>query len=180
MTTAYSYLASRQNPNGTFTEQRNPVLKDELISTANVLISFNENDDYPKRHTVTVDNARKFIEDNLSSIDDSYALAICGYALSFKDTERSQEIYSKLVEKSKNKNGKIFWDDSVGTASYAIFVALRLEKRFDSAAISKWLAEQQRSLNGGFGSDVDTILAFHGNGDAILQRRLQSEVGTQQ
>jgi hypothetical protein len=165
MTAAFSYLASKQNTNGSFTEQRNPVLKDELISTANVLISFYENDDYAKRHMATVDRASQFIEDKLNSTDDSYALAICGYALSFRDEHRSLQIYNKLIEKSKNKKGKISWDDSVETASCAILMAMKLEKKFESAAILKGLADQQRSLNGGFGSAQTSTLAFQASSE---------------
>jgi hypothetical protein len=66
---------------------------------------------------------------------------------------------------SKNKNGKISWDDSVETASYAILMAMKLEKRFESAAILKWLAEQQSSLNGGFGSAYASTLAFQASSE---------------
>ncbi|WP_319508990.1 alpha-2-macroglobulin family protein [uncultured Methanolobus sp.] len=137
-------------------------------------------DEYGAANPVVMANAQKYLEDNLASQDDPYALAIGTLVLQKLNSPFADEALNDLLAISKQDEDGTYWgygdgnvpmpyeyggygfiapsSKNVETTAYATLAMI--EARNPTAISSlKWISAQRNS-NGGFSSTQDTVMAF--------------------
>lgn len=180
---AYSWLASKQAPNGSFPEVGKIVHADMqggasngLSLTAFTVISFLENDEAYAVHRNTVKKGLEYILRNLEGTRDLYALSLCGYALSLARNSYEDLAFNLLETRASTRDDTKWWSKQqvkdernpwhklpqsvdVEMTSYALLIYLRRNLISDSIPVLKWLI-QQRNKEGGFASTQVYTLAI--------------------
>ncbi len=137
-------------------------------------------DEYGSASPVVMANAQKYLEDNLGSQDDPYALAIGTLALQKLNSPFADEALNDLLAIAKQDDDGTYWgygdgavplpyehggysymapsSKNVETTAYATLAMIEAK---NPTAISslKWISAQRNS-NGGFSSTQDTVMAF--------------------
>lgn len=137
-------------------------------------------DEYDSASPVVMANAQKYLEDNLGSQDDPYALAIGTLALQKLNSPFADEALNDLLAIAKQDDDGTYWgygdgavplpyehggysymapsSKNVETTAYATLAMIEAK---NPTAISslKWMSAQRNS-NGGFSSTQDTVMAF--------------------
>jgi CD109 antigen len=145
--------------------------------TSYVTLALNE---YGSASPVVMANAQKYLEDNLASQDDPYALAIGTLVLQKLDSPFADKALNDLLAISKQDDDGTYWGYGDGAVpmpyedigySYLVpssknvettaYATLALIEAKNPIAISslKWISAQRNS-NGGFSSTQDTVMAF--------------------
>jgi len=137
-------------------------------------------DEYGAASPVVMANAQKYLEDNLASQDDPYALAIGTLVLQKLNSPFADEALNDLLAIAKQDDDGTYWgygdgnvpmpyeyggygfiapsSKNVETTAYATLAMI--EARNPTAISSlKWISAQRNS-NGGFSSTQDTVMAF--------------------
>ncbi|WP_094227054.1 alpha-2-macroglobulin family protein [Methanolobus psychrotolerans] len=181
---AADWIESHQQEDGSW-EQVGFVIHQDMMGgvsgtyamTAYVTLALHE---YGSASPVVIANAQKYLEDNLASQDDPYALAIGTLVLQKLNSPFADEALNDLLAIAKQDDAGTYWgygggnvelpydyggygfivpsSKNVETTAYA---TLALIEAKNPTAISslKWISAQ-RNANGGFSSTQDTVMAF--------------------
>ncbi|XP_053399009.1 CD109 antigen-like isoform X3 [Mercenaria mercenaria] len=188
---ALDWMISRQNSDGSFPEPGRVIHKDMqggsasgLGLTAFVLISLLENNDLggsiQQRINKAVTMATGYVESQLSTTSDDYALAISSYALRLAKSSHADAAYTKLNNDAIVKGGMRHWHKAqtstsshhywrpshsqanpidIEMTSYALLVQAAKQDFANGIPIMKWITSQRNS-NGGFASTQDTVIGL--------------------
>ncbi|AFV24188.1 A-macroglobulin like protein [Methanolobus psychrophilus R15] len=137
-------------------------------------------DDYGSANPVVMADARKYLEDNLATQKDPYALAIGTLALQKLDSPFADKALNNLLAISKQDDHGTYWgygdgpvpmpyehhgydfmvpsSKNVETTAYATLALIDARNPVASSSL-KWISAQRNS-NGGFSSTQDTVMAF--------------------
>ncbi|XP_061400997.1 CD109 antigen-like [Musca vetustissima] len=143
------FLKSKQLPTGEFQYTDylfHPAHQDRYGFTAFVLLPFLESSLSRRKYKAVIDKGVEFLVDNINNIDDNYALSLTALALQMSKNDYSNELLTKLQEKSLSEN------------AYAVMAFLE-SNSVDNINIMKWILEQ-RSKVGGFKTSQDTVVAL--------------------
>lgn len=124
--------------------------------------------------------AQQYLETNLASQDDPYALAIGTLALQKLDSSKADEALDKLLSMAKQDEDGTYWgydeapvsrpygydtygiivpsSKNVETTAYATLALIEAKDPTASSSL-KWITAQ-RNAQGGFSSTQDTVMAF--------------------
>ncbi|WP_342306268.1 alpha-2-macroglobulin family protein [Methanolobus sp. ZRKC5] len=181
---AADWIESHQQEDGSW-EQVGFVIHQDMMGglsgtyalTAYTTLALNE---YGSASPVVMANAQKYLEDNLGSQDDPYALAIGTLVLQKLNSSFADEALNDLLAIAKQDDDGTYWgygDGAVplpyehGDYSYmapssknvetTAYATLAMIEAKNPTAISslKWISAQRNS-NGGFSSTQDTVMAF--------------------
>ena len=114
-----------------------------------------------------------YLETELSTIEDTYTLAITTYALGVAGSDLAGEARRLLLDSAQSdENGALYWGaDADGTeierdrgalietTGYATLALLEQDDIVNAQLAAKWLAGQRNAL-GGFGSTQDTVVSL--------------------
>ncbi|MCL7411264.1 MAG: MG2 domain-containing protein [Methanosarcinaceae archaeon] len=135
--------------------------------------------EYGHASPVVMTDAQQYLEDNLDSQDDPYALAIGTLVLQKLNSPKADVALNKLLALSKEDENGMYWgydvvamplkeyggygyyppsSKNVETTAYATLALIEAKNPSASSAL-KWIAAQ-RNGNGGFSSTQDTVMAF--------------------
>ncbi len=125
--------------------------------------------------------AVRYLEGQLSTIDDAYGMAITAYALALADSPSARDAYDRLMGMAKEDDGSLYWGDeppvvplprpelgryiepnhsaAIETTGYATLALVENRDPINAARASRWLASQRNAF-GGFGSTQDTVVAL--------------------
>jgi CD109 antigen len=134
-------------------------------------------DEYGYATPEVMEGAQSYLEANLDSQDDPYALAVATLALQKLESERADEALAKLLDLAEEDEDGMYWgyDDvvfepyegygihpvsskNVETTAYATLALIEADDPQANSAL-EWIAAQRNS-NGGFSSTQDTVMAF--------------------
>jgi Large extracellular alpha-helical protein len=181
---AADWIESHQQEDGSW-EQVGFVIHQDMMGgvsgtyamTAYVTLAL---DEYGAASPVVMANAQKYLEDNLASQDDPYALAIGTLVLQKLNSPFADEALNDLLAIAKQDDTGTYWgygggnvelpydyggygfivpsSKNVETTAYATLAMIEAK---NPTAISslKWISAQRNS-NGGFSSTQDTVMAF--------------------
>ncbi|XP_053399007.1 CD109 antigen-like [Mercenaria mercenaria] len=189
---AIYWMVSRQNSNGSFPEPGRVIHKDMqgggsasgLGLTAFVLISLLENTDlggvFEQAIIKAVTMATGYVESQLSTTSDDYALAISSYALRLAKSSHADAAFTKLNNDAIVKGGMRHWHKAqtstsshhywrpshsqanpidIEMTSYALLVQAAKQDFGNGIPIMKWINSQRNSY-GGFASTQDTVIGL--------------------
>ncbi|XP_060581140.1 CD109 antigen-like isoform X3 [Ruditapes philippinarum] len=188
---AIDWMVSKQNADGSFPEPGRVIHKDMqggsasgLGLTAFVLISLLENNDLggsiQQRINNAVTKATGYVESQLSTTTDDYALAISSFALRLAKSSSADTAYAKLNNDAIVKDGMRHWHKAqtsssshnywrpshsqanpidIEMTSYALLVQAAKQDFGNGIPIMKWITSQRNS-NGGFASTQDTVIGL--------------------
>lgn len=175
---ALEFLKRHQNETGKFPEY-GPISYYNLQTessvgiplTAFTVIAFLEQDKlYIERFNETIFKALDYIDTNVASIKDNYALAIATYALALGKHDAAGKLLEQLIDGAILDGDKMYWEKEMGAkkrtgktsestkiemAAYAILAYVELGKALDAVPIVNWLISRRNS-GGGFSSTHDT------------------------
>lgn len=129
--------------------------------------------------------AVRYLEAQLDTTDDAYALAITAYALALAGSNRAQAAQDKLMALAQHSDEGLFWDNAgvrplreggsppiagdmpvqseqtaaIETTGYAALALLTRGDKLNAGQAVRWLAAQRNAF-GGFGSTQDTVVAL--------------------
>jgi CD109 antigen len=137
-------------------------------------------EEYTSANPVVMAKAQQYLEDNLASQDDPYALAIGTLALQKLNSSMADEALTELLAISKQDDDGMYWgygegdiklpyeyggygfiapsSKNVETTAYATLALIEANNPSATSSL-KWIAAQRNS-NGGFSSTQDTVMAF--------------------
>mgnify|MGYP005846936889 FL=1 len=185
---AAAWIAAHQNPDGSF----DPVgfvhhqemlggLQGKTALTAFVAVALKE-----ASESAAFQRAVAYLEGQVDSTDDAYALALMAYVLELADSPVSDGAYAKLMSLAKEDEQGLHWGDeprpleqeagepairipdmyslqnqsaAIETTGYAALALLERGDKFNASRAAKWLVSQRNAL-GGFGSTQDTVVAL--------------------
>ncbi|XP_071127944.1 CD109 antigen-like isoform X2 [Mytilus edulis] len=186
------WMLTKQKSDGSFPEPGRVIHKDMQGGSASgpgltafVLIALEENNDLKGNIQEKLQNAamkaRSYLEQQISTITDDYALAIASYALALSRSSDAATVFTKLNSDAIVKDGMKHWHKAQTTtsshhhywspphkqsnpidiemSSYALLVYAHNKAFADGLSVMKWLTTQRNS-NGGFASTQDTVLAL--------------------
>uniref|UniRef100_A0A182W9H3 TEP1-F n=1 Tax=Anopheles minimus TaxID=112268 RepID=A0A182W9H3_9DIPT len=168
---AYDWLATRQHRTGRFDEagaifhkDMQGGLRQGIALTSFVLISFMEYEKAAIKHAAVVKKGINYVTETLSSIEDSYDLAIATYALMLHGHSTRERFLEKLIGMSTvQRNGtERYWQrsaHSIETTAYALLSFVLAEKFVDGTSIMRWLVKQ-RYTPGSFPRTQDTFVGL--------------------
>nr|XP_018897644.1 PREDICTED: CD109 antigen-like isoform X2 [Bemisia tabaci] len=182
---ALSWLSNNQANNGSFPEVGKVSHSDMqggsakgLALTAYTLLAFLENARATPLYRNTISKGVDYIVRHLDGLDDSYAIAICAYALHLAQHPAKQAAFNLLESKAQAKDGHKWWKRAerksdaknpwaqepnsvdVEMTSYALLTYLQRGLLEDALPILSWLISQQND-QGGFASTQDTVIALY-------------------
>ncbi|KAK7574336.1 hypothetical protein V9T40_011527 [Parthenolecanium corni] len=186
ITDALQWLANHQASNGSFPEvgrvyhaEMQGGSTHELTLTAYTLIAFLENIKIATQFRSTISRSIEYIVRNLYQItEDSYALALCSYALHLADHPEKESAFSALESNAQTEGDLKFWKRkdrdadknnpwtkvpnsvNIEMTSYALLSYIKRRMYEDAIPVLSWLITQQNS-QGGFASTQDTIIAIY-------------------
>ncbi|MCQ6962523.1 alpha-2-macroglobulin family protein [Methanolobus chelungpuianus] len=179
-----SWIESRQQADGSW-EPVGFVIHQDMMGgvsgtyalTAYVTLAL---DEYGSANPVVMAGARKYLEDNLASQKDPYALAIGTLALQKLESPFADKALNDLLALAKQDDSGTYWgygegnvpmpyehrgydfmvpsSKNVETTAYATLALIEAKNPAASSSL-KWIAAQRNS-NGGFSSTQDTVMAF--------------------
>ncbi|MCK5660077.1 MAG: alpha-2-macroglobulin, partial [Methanosarcinales archaeon] len=134
--------------------------------------------EYGHASPVVMTNAQKYLEENLDSQDDPYALAVGTLALQKLNSQYAPPALDQLLSMAKDDGDGMYWsydsfvvpfkDDSYGSTppssknveitAYATLALIEAKNPAANSAL-KWIVAQ-RNGKGGFSSTQDTVMAF--------------------
>ncbi|XP_064609434.1 CD109 antigen-like [Liolophura sinensis] len=197
---AVDWLVNNQDPSGAFRETGN-VIHTEMQGgaargtplTAYALIAIYEQEALSTENAVArrnaINRARSYLEAEVSSVSDVYALSIVSYALKLVNSQEANRAFTRLQALATVRDGEKFWDvpsrdersgsgpvpllpdaefwtppiiirsQNVEATSYALLTIAERRKTTDGLPVIKWLA-QQRNPTGGYASTQDTVVAL--------------------
>ena len=150
--------------------------KDAL--TAYVAIALMEAGD-----TTGAARAVDYLEGRLSGMDDAYTVALTAYALELAGSDKSNEVYQKLMDMAQEDEDGLHWGAGEGpvpvegkgitgrmppdqnrsteieTTAYATLALIKRGDVYNASRSSKWLVSR-RNAYGGFGSTQDTVVTL--------------------
>ena len=126
--------------------------------------------------------ARRYLEQKLDSVEDSYTMAISAYALALGESSRAGEARDKLLGMAIQGSNGLHWgaapaayyrdqstkrgqsnrpgnNAAVETTGYAMLALMETGDRVNSGSAARWLVSQRNS-SGGFGSTQDTVVGL--------------------
>ncbi len=120
--------------------------------------------------------AVSYLEVQLDSIEDPYAMALTAYALELADSASADKAHDKLMSMATADEDGLSWQDgaaipepygigvgpgsaSVETTGYATLALLERGDAFNAGRAAKWLTTRRNS-HGGFDSTQDTVVAL--------------------
>ncbi|MBP1907880.1 alpha-2-macroglobulin family protein [Methanolobus bombayensis] len=137
-------------------------------------------EEYGSASPDVMQKAQTYLEDNLASQDDPYALAIGTLALQKINSSMADEALTELLAISKKDDDGTYWgygdgavpaphedygygymapsSKNVETTAYATLALIEANNPTATSSL-KWIAAQRNS-NGGFSSTQDTVMAF--------------------
>ncbi|MFH0860142.1 MAG: alpha-2-macroglobulin family protein [Candidatus Altiarchaeota archaeon] len=138
-------------------------------------------DEYGNANADVMNKAKKYLEDNLDSVeDDAYSLAIGSLTLQKLESDKADEAIVALLDLAKEDDNGMYWGEdpiilrqqygrimlppptppgkSVETTAYAA-LSLIEANRAEANKVMKWIVSQRNS-KGGFRSTQDTVIAF--------------------
>ena len=121
-------------------------------------------------------DAIRYLEGQLDSIDDAYTMALTAYALELADSASADRAHDKLMGMAVEDENGLSWQDgawiaepydvgigpgsaAVETTAYATLALLERGDLIDAGRAAKWLTTQRNS-HGGFDSTQDTVVAL--------------------
>ena len=179
-----SWIASHQEDDGSW-ESVGFVIHQDMMGgvngayalTAYVTLAL---DNYGFTNPVVMADAQRYLEDNLASQDDPYALAIGTLALQKLGSPFADKGINELLAISKQDDDGTYWgygdgavplpyehggydyivpsSKNVETTAYATLALIEAKNPAASSSL-KWISAQRNS-NGGFSSTQDTVMAF--------------------
>ncbi|XP_053958661.1 pregnancy zone protein-like isoform X2 [Anastrepha ludens] len=175
------YLAKRQAANGSFVEINQFLFGAErqhgVPLTAHVLLAFLENKQFATKYQTNIDNAFKFILENIEKTDSIYAKALTAFSLQRANHPLAAKHLSLLQSAAKSTEDRRWWsaveyqprqwwrwtpNGDVEITSYVLLTLLdkNVGSIEDLLPIVKWLVAQRNSY-GGFISTQDTVVGLH-------------------
>ncbi len=124
-----------------------------------------------------------YLEGRLSGMDDAYTVALTAYALELAGSDRSDDVYRKLMDIAQEDEDGLHWGAGEGplpvegegitrrmpgsqgrsteieTTAYATLALIKRGDVFNASRSSKWLVSR-RNAYGGFGSTQDTVVTL--------------------
>ena len=182
---ARTWIKSHQNQDGSF-DAVGFVHHQEMLGgmsgkdalTAYVAIALMEAGD-----TTGAARAVAYLEGRLSGMDDAYTVALTAYALELAGSDRTDEVYQKLMAMAQEDEDGLHWGAGEGplpmeeeaitrrmpggqgrsteieTTAYATLALIKRGDVFNASRSSKWLVSR-RNAYGGFGSTQDTVVTL--------------------
>ncbi|XP_071943363.1 C3 and PZP-like alpha-2-macroglobulin domain-containing protein 8 [Antedon mediterranea] len=184
------WIIGQQLPDGSFPPVGRVLNKDiqggvkgKVSLTAYVVIALLEAGVESVKELASIDNGKKFLEDNIQNIDDPYTAALTAYALVKLDSQESNRAVRILRNMAITQNGYTSWrlngnpvetvarfggfedlkqtinSAEVEMTAYGLLTYTALGDIASSLPIVKWLSQQRNTL-GGFTSTQDTCIAL--------------------
>ncbi len=182
---ARTWIKGHQNQDGSF-DAVGFVHHQEMLGgmsgknalTAYVAIALMEAGD-----TTGADRAVAYLEGRLSGMDDAYTVALTAYALELAGSDKSDEVYRKLMDMAQEDEEGLHWGAGEGpmpvegkgitgrmpggqsrsteieTTAYATLALIKRGDVFNASRSSKWLVSR-RNAYGGYGSTQDTVVTL--------------------
>lgn len=151
--------------------------------TAFVTIAFLENTDHVKKYADVIKKALEYISDQVTSLDNDYALAIATYALALGKHPSADSSLTTLVSHSIERKDTMYWENpgvktsssqsnrrttmEVEMAAYALMAFIKLDRKSEALPVVKWLVSQRNS-QGGFYSTQDTVIGLQALSEAAI------------
>ena len=173
---ALQFIASKQQPNGSFTED-GAVIHENLQSgtgngvgfTSYIAIVLQESSEFFPQFKSNVESALKYVKANLDS-SDIYSLVLVTYLSVMSNDPDQDDLIEKLVSKATKTPKYVYWKKNpqvktvtnldIEISSYGLLILdSKPELYKDAFKIFRWLLSNQNS-NGGFQSTQDTAVAL--------------------
>ncbi|XP_067624053.1 CD109 antigen-like [Eurosta solidaginis] len=163
ITRALDFLASKQEPDGSFREDGK--LTDfanlnKLSITASVLYAFLENTQHSEKFIDIVNKGLDYVRRNVKENNDIRAVALSMYVLQKCKDQMAKEILTQLEAKAKTTEDHKWWqleekprNNDIHITGYILMTMIELKKPV--TPIVKWLVSKRNS-NGGFVSTFET------------------------
>jgi CD109 antigen len=188
LTSAKNWIISHQNTDGSFDivgfvhhQEMVGGLKNKTALTAYITTALLQSEE----KTASA-KAVKYLENQISSIEDSYTMALTAYTLELAQSTKNGEAYQKLMNMAKEDQNGLHWGDEIDpqpvttkagiaapevispvrnkvagieTTAYATMTLTLHKDNLNAGKASKWLVSQ-RNAYGGYGSTQDTVVAL--------------------
>lgn len=189
---ALNFLKSQQEDSGKFKEygrisyyNLQTDSSEGVPLTAFTVIAFLENKEYKDDFSDVIEKSLNYIDANILSLDDNYALAIASYALALGGKKDAANAALKtLTDNAFSEGGKMmYWEKNmtltksqnstpeatkIEIAAYAILAHVKLEIPEQAVPIVNWLVSKRNS-GGGFSSSHDTVIAIQALAEIATQ-----------